>query len=104
MYAIFRDGGHQYRAEKGATVEIQRKEAKPGAKIEFPEVLVLHDGETVKVGSPIVAGAKVVGEVVKETRHAKIRVYKYIRREGFHRTIGHRQLHTLIKITDILAT
>jgi large subunit ribosomal protein L21 len=54
MYAIFKDGGKQYRVEKGAMVELERKPEKEGATIEFKEVLVVHDGEKVKVGTPVV--------------------------------------------------
>ena len=101
MYAIIRDGGRQLKVEKGALVQFDRKPGKTGT-IEFTEVLVLHDGEKVKVGAPTVKGAKVVGEVVKETLSKKIRVTKYKRREGYHKMRGHRQKHTLVKITDIL--
>jgi large subunit ribosomal protein L21 len=101
MYAIIRDGSRQLKVEKGGTFEFDRKAGKTGT-IEFLEVLVLHDGDKVKVGTPMVQGAKVVGEVVKETLSKKIRVTKYKRREGYHKTRGHRQKHTLVKITDIL--
>lgn len=101
MYAIIRDGSRQLRVEKGSTYQFDRK---PGVKgpVEFQDVLVLHDGQKVKVGAPTVSGAKVVGEVVQEIKGEKIRVYKYRRREGYHKTIGHRQQYTLIKITDIV--
>ena len=101
MYAIIRDGSRQLRVEKGATFEFDRKAGKTGT-IEFTEVLVLHDGDKVKVGAPLLQGAKVVGEVVKEVAGKKIRVTKYKRREGYHKTRGHRAKHTLVKITDIV--
>ena len=101
MYAIIRDGSRQLKVEKGALVQFDRKPGKTGT-IEFTEVLVLHDGEKVKVGAPTLKGAKVVGEVVAETKDKKIRVYKYKRREGYHKMRGHRQKHTLIKITEIV--
>jgi large subunit ribosomal protein L21 len=101
MYAIIKDGGRQLKVEKGGTFEFDRKPGKTGT-IEFTEVLVLHDGEKVKVGAPTLKGAKVVGEVVKETLTKKIRVTKYKRREGYHKTRGHRQKHTLIRITEIV--
>ena len=101
MYAIIRDGSRQLKVEKGATYQFDRK---PGAKgsVEFKDVLVLHDGQKVRVGAPTVSGAKVVGEVVSEAKGPKLRVYKYRRREGTHRTVGHREKYTLIKITDIV--
>ncbi len=103
MYAIFKCGGRQYRAEKGATLKIDRQAPKEGEKVEFPEVVLLHDGQKAVVGAPLVKGAKVVGEVVKNYKGDKIRVFKYRRREGYHRTRGHRSRLTLVKITDILA-
>ena|SRR5687767_9633181 len=101
MYAIIQDGSRQLKVEKGATFAFDRKAGATG-KIEFTEVLVLHDGDKVKVGAPLLQGAKVVGEVVKEIVGKKIRVTKYKRREGYHKTRGHRQKHTLVKIIDIV--
>lgn len=104
MYAIIQDGSRQYKVEKGATIRFDRKaEAKAGGKLEFDKVLAWHDGEKVTLGKPLVSGVKVVGEVVKEIKADKIRVYKYRRREGWKNTTGHRQKYTLIKITDIVA-
>jgi len=102
MYAIFRTGGRQYRVEKGQTLELDRQGPKEGEKVEFGEVLLLHDGERARVGTPLVAGAKVVGEVVRNFRGRKVRVFKYRRREGYHRTRGHRSELTLVRITDIV--
>ena len=103
MYAIFRTGSKQYRAEKGATLQIDRQSPKEGEKIEFADVVLVHDGQKARVGTPVVKGAKVLGEVVKNFRGEKIRVFKYRRREGYHRTRGHRSNLTLVKITDIVA-
>lgn len=102
MYAIFRIGSRQYRAEKGQTLELDRQGPKEGEKVEFHEVLLLHDGQQARWGTPLVAGAKVVGEVVRNYRGKKIRVFKYRRREGYHRTRGHRSELTLVRITDIV--
>lgn len=102
MYAIIKDGGRQFRVEKGLEVEVDRKTLEPGARIEFDQVLALHDGEKLTVGTPVVFGARVVGEVVKEVRDPKIRVFRFIRREDSHRSYGHRQRHTLVRITDII--
>jgi large subunit ribosomal protein L21 len=103
MYAIFRKGSKQYRAEKGGTLELDQQGAKEGEKIEFGEVVLYHDGQKAQVGTPLVKGAKVLGEVVKNFRGDKIRVFKYRRREGYHRTRGHRSRLSLVKITDIVA-
>ena len=104
MYAIFKDGGKQYRVEKGATIELERrKDIKTGAALEFGDVLVVADGEKIQVGTPLLKGAKVVAEVVTpEVKDDKIIAYKFRRREGYHRAIGHRQKHTVVKITDIV--
>lgn len=103
MYAIFRTGSKQYRAEKGATIQLDRQSPKEGEKIEFADVVLVHDGQKAVIGTPVVKGAKVLAEVVKNFRGEKIRVFKYRRREGYHRTRGHRSNLTLVKITDILA-
>jgi large subunit ribosomal protein L21 len=103
MYAIFRRGSKQYRAEKGQTVELDRQGPKEGEKVEFADVLFYHDGEKGRVGTPTLKGVKVLGEVVKNFRGDKVRVFKYRRREGYHRTRGHRSELTLVKITDIIS-
>ncbi len=103
MYAIFKSGGRQYRAEKGQTIELDRQGPKEGEKVEFTEVLVYHDGQQARLGAPTVQGARVVGEVVKDFRGKKVRVFKYRKREGYHRTRGHRSDLTLVRITDIVA-
>lgn len=104
MYAIFNCGGRQYRAEKGATLELDRQGPKEGDTLEFADVILYHDGQKARIGSPIVKGVKVVGEVVRNFKGDKIRVFKYRRREGYHRTRGHRSRLTLVKITDIVAS
>ncbi len=103
MYAIFKAGGRQYRAEKGATIELDRQGPGEGEKVEFDQVLLYHDGEKARLGAPVVKGAKVLGEVVKNYKGDKVRVFKFRRREGYHRTRGHRSRLTLVKITDIVA-
>lgn len=104
MYAIFKSGGRQYRAEKGATLELDRQGPKEGDKVEFADVVLYHDGEKARVGRPTVKGVRVVGEVVKNLKGDKVRVFKFRRREGYHRTRGHRSRLTLVKITDIVAS
>ena len=104
MYAIIKAGSRQYRVEKGQEIEFDYSEkAKPGEKVTFDEVLLVHDGKKSTVGTPTVSGAKVTGEVVEMVRAKKLRVFKYRRREGYHRALGHRQKYTLVKITDIKA-
>ena len=102
MYAIFKNGGRQYRAEKGATLELDQQGPKEGEKIEFNEVVLVHDGTKARIGTPTVKGAKVVAEVVKNFRGDKVIVFKFRKREGYHRTKGHRSELTLVKVTDIV--
>lgn len=102
MYAIFRTGSKQYRAEKGATLQIDRQSPKEGEKIEFSDVVLVHDGQKATIGAPTVKGAKVLAEVVKNFRGEKVRVFKFRKREGYHRTRGHRSELTLVKVTDIV--
>ncbi|MDR1008817.1 MAG: 50S ribosomal protein L21 [Rickettsiales bacterium] len=96
MFAIFKSGGKQYKVEVGETLSVERLDAK-GA-VEFAEVLMM-DG---KVGSPTVAGAKVKAKVVAHDRADKIIVFKKKRRQNYRRKQGHRQLRTVVKITDII--
>ncbi|HXX95022.1 MAG TPA: 50S ribosomal protein L21 [Planctomycetota bacterium] len=102
MYAIFKSGGRQYRAEKGSTLELDRQGPKEGQKLEFTEIVLYHDGQKARIGAPTLPGIKVLAEVVKDFRGKKVRVFKYRRREGYHRTRGHRSSLTLVKITDIV--
>ena len=102
MYAIFKNGGRQYRAEKGVTLELDRQGPDEGAKIEFTDVVLYHDGQKAEIGKPLVKGAKVLAEVVKNFKGDKVRVFKYRRREGYHRLRGHRSRLTTVKITDIV--
>jgi large subunit ribosomal protein L21 len=102
MYAIFKTCGRQYRAEKGATLELDQLGPKEGDKVEFADVLLYHDGTKAVIGTPVVKGVKVVAEVLRNFKGDKIRVFKYRRREGYHRTRGHRSRLTTVKITDIV--
>jgi large subunit ribosomal protein L21 len=102
MYAIFKSGGRQYKAEKGATIELDRQGPKEGEKVEFAEVVAFHDGQKCRVGTPLVRGIRVLGEVVRNFKGDKVRVFKFRRREGYHRTRGHRSRLTLVRITDIV--
>lgn len=97
MFAIFKTGGKQYRVQKGDVLNVEKL---PGDKsVEFTEVLMV-DG---KVGAPFVEGAKVVAEILKQTRDDKIIVFKKKRRHNYRRKQGHRQYITSIKISDIVA-
>ncbi|MBI5365755.1 MAG: 50S ribosomal protein L21 [Planctomycetes bacterium] len=102
MYAIIRDRTQQHKVTPGQSIELDLIDgAEPGKKIEFAEVLLVADGEDVRIGRPLVAGAKVTGEVERESKGEKLEVLKYRRREMYKRRIGHRQHYTVVKITQV---
>ena len=101
MYAIIRAGGHQYRAEPGKTLRLQSMDVQPGETVTFDEVLLGADGETIKVGAPMVSGASVSAEVVRHGRGEKIIIFKHKRRKNYRRKQGHRQGFTEVKVNDI---
>lgn len=101
MYAVIHTGGKQYRVQPGETVQVEKLDAEVGNTVEFNEVLLVADGENVRLGTPHVAGVKVVAEVVDQGRDSKILVYKYRRRKAWHKKQGHRQPFTALKVTEI---
>ena len=101
MYAVIRTGGKQLRVAEGDVVKVELLDAEPGQKIEFKEVLMVGQGESVKVGKPVVAGATVTGEVTEIGRHDKITIIKFRRRKHYRKQQGHRQWFTAVKITGI---
>lgn len=103
MYAVIETGAKQYRVEAGDTLEVELLAAEKGQEVAFDRVLLVADGDKVKVGQPIVAGAKVTADVVGNKRADKVIAFKFRRREGYHRTIGHRQDLTVVKIKAIQA-
>ena len=104
MYAVIATGGKQYRVQPGETVRVEKLDgAEAGGTVTFDQVLLIADGENLKVGQPRVAGATVAAEVVENGRGEKLLVYKYRRRKGYRRKTGHRQPFTAVKITAINA-
>jgi large subunit ribosomal protein L21 len=100
MYAIIATGGKQVRVEEGRYVDIEKLAADEGAVVEFDQVLLLA-GEEVKIGTPVVAGAKVVGKVVKQMKGPKVIVYKMRPKKHFRKKRGHRQPFTRVMIESI---
>ena len=96
-FAIFQTGGKQYRVQEGDIVKVEKLNA--DGKVEFDQVLMLGE----KIGTPTVAGAKVVAEVVEQKRADKVLVFKKKRRQNYRRTAGHRQYITVLKIKSIKA-
>jgi large subunit ribosomal protein L21 len=103
MFAVIKAQGKQFKVAEGDTLTVDRLKGDQGAKIALGEVLMLVEGGTTKVGAPIVSGAKVTAEIVEHLRGDKIKVFKKKRRKNFHRTRGHRQDLTTVKITAITA-
>ena len=101
MYAIFKSGGKQHRVAQGETLKLEKIEAATGATIEFDEVLLVGEGADVKIGAPLVAGAKVTAEIVSQGRHDKVTIIKFKRRKHHMKRAGHRQWFTEVKITGI---
>lgn len=103
MYAVLQTGGKQYRVAAGDVLEIERVEAEPGSSHVFDEVLLVNNEGRISVGTPTVAGAKVVADVVEHIRGDKKIAFKFKRRKGYHRTVGHRQELTVVKVKEITA-
>jgi large subunit ribosomal protein L21 len=101
MYAVIKTGGKQYRVAKDDVLKIERLAGEAGTKIEFDHVLMVGSGAGVKVGTPTVAGAKVTGELVEQSRGPKLIAFKKRRRKNSRRKKGHRQDLSTIKITGI---
>jgi len=100
-YAIIKTGGRQYRVAEGDTIDVDLLEGDAGQKMTFGDVLMHADGENLTHGSPLVSGASVTGEVVEQRKDKKVIAFKYRRRKGYHRTVGHRRKLTRVKITSI---
>ncbi|WP_163558331.1 50S ribosomal protein L21 [Halomonas sp. NO4] len=103
MYAVIKSGGKQYRVQEGQTLKLEKIELPTGESLDFDEVLLVADGDDVKVGAPLVEGAKVSAEVVSHGRGEKVRIIKFRRRKHHMKRQGHRQWFTEVKITGISA-
>jgi len=101
MYAVFKTGGKQYRASKGDVITVEKIEAEKGSTVEIDKVLMVGEGEDVKVGTPFVEGGKVSATVLEHGRHDKIKVLKFKRRKNHRKQMGHRQYFTQLEITGI---
>jgi len=104
MYAVIKTGSKQYRVQPGDVLEVELLDGEKGKDITLNEVLLLADGDTITVGKPTVAGARVTAEVVDpDKKGKKVIAFKFRRREGYHRKRGIRAHHTVLKIKEILA-
>jgi large subunit ribosomal protein L21 len=100
MFAVIKTGGKQYRVAEGDRLRVEKLAGDVGAKITFDQVLLVS-GDSVKVGNPLVSGAKVSAEIVAQDRDKKVIVFKFRRRKNYRRKQGHRQPFTELKITGV---
>jgi large subunit ribosomal protein L21 len=103
MYAIIEDSGTQFRVEEGQILKIDLREAAEGAKLTFDRVLLVADEKGVRIGKPLVEGAKVTAEVVGEMKGPKLEIVKVRRRKSSRRHTGHRQKYLKVRVTAIEA-
>ncbi len=103
MFAVIRSGGKQYKVQEGDTLDIELVDfpAEGEKKLTISDVLLVGNGDKFSVGNPLLSGAKVGLELVEEVKARKVIAYKFQRREGYHRTVGHRQKLSRVKITSI---
>ena len=100
MYAIIKTGGKQYCVEEGKVITIEKLDVEAGAEVAIDEVLLVS-GDSVKIGQPTVAGAKVTGKVLEQGKGAKLRIFKYKAKSNYRRRQGHRQPFTKVQIEKI---
>ncbi|AHN24775.1 50S ribosomal protein L21 [Gilliamella apicola] len=101
MYAVFQSGGKQHRVSEGQVVRLEKIEVETGAEVVFDKVLMVANGEDIKVGAPFVEGATIKAEIVEHGRGDKVKIVKFRRRKHYRKQQGHRQWFTDVKITAI---
>lgn len=101
MYAVIKTGGKQYRVEQGDRLRVEKLPGNVGDSVTLGEVLLVGAGEGVKVGAPLVSGAKVEAKIVAQDRSPKVIIFKFRRRKNYRRKNGHRQPFTALEITGI---
>ena len=102
MFAVIHTGGKQYRVSEGTVLRVEKLPADAGASVEFNEVLLLGQGDSVTLGKPYLVGAKVTATVQSHGRDAKVRIVKFRRRKHYLRQKTHRQSYTEVKVTGIV--
>ena len=100
-YAVIGTGGKQYRVKPGDTLKVELLEGDAGGTVTFDQVLALSDGKDLKIGAPVLAGAKVSAQIVVQTKGPKVVAFKKKRRKGYNRKVGHRQPLTEVRVTSI---
>ena len=101
MYAVIKTGGKQYRVQQGDVIFVEKINAQADEQVTFEEVLLVGNGDETKIGTPVVAGAKVEGKVLAQVKAKKVVVYKYKAKKGERKKQGHRQPYTKVEITAI---
>lgn len=101
MYAVIKTGGKQYRVTEGETLKVEKLDVVAGESLDISDVLLIANGEELKVGAPLIEGARVTAEVVSHGRGPKIKIIKFKRRKHHRKQMGHRQWFTELKITGI---
>ena len=101
MYAVIKTGGKQYRVVAGEKIKVEQIPAEVGTQITIDQVLMVGEGEAVKIGAPLVAGASVSATVLSQGRHDKVRIFKMRRRKHYQKRQGHRQNYTELQINTI---
>ena len=101
MYAVIRTGGKQYRVATNQVIEVEKLDAEAGSTVELAEVLMVGEGDSATIGSPLVEGASVTATVLEQGKGPKLIVFKKRRRKNFRRKTGHRQKLTVLRVTDI---
>lgn len=101
MYAVIASGGKQYKVQEGEILKVEKLDGQVGSEVAFDQVLLLSDGEAVKIGQPTLADVAIRGHIIEQGREKKILVFKYKRRKRYRRKQGHRQSYTAVKIDRI---
>lgn len=101
MYAVVKTGGKQYKVQEGDVLRVEKLPGEVGSEVVFDQVLLLADGETVDIGTPMLESAAVKGHIVEQDRAKKVLVFKYKRRKRYRRKQGHRQPFTAVRIDSI---
>jgi len=103
MHAVIKTGGKQYRVAEGDKLRVEKLVADEGSTVEFDQVLMVSDGDNVKIGTPVIEGGKVTATVKAHGRADKIEIVKFRRRKHYRKQAGHRQHYTEVEITGISA-
>jgi len=101
MYAVIKTGGKQYRVQPGDLLVVEKLDGEPGANVAFGDVLMVGDGDSVTLGAPLVDGASVSATLIETRKGEKVKIFKKIRRQGYRRTRGHRQLESVLRVTAV---